>query len=132
MVTVQTPNGPLSLPWGMQGGFATVYKFRKKSGKLVALRCFHVQVPPDIKYRYERIDHYFAVHLPSNTVGFKYHDHGILIKESGQLHGGKIYPIVEMDWVDGVSLFEKVDELSKKRDRAGLYKLVNQWIELLM
>ena len=38
MVNISTKTGPLEVPRGIQGGFATVYKFRTKSGQHRALR----------------------------------------------------------------------------------------------
>src|SRR5947209_19672500 len=66
-ITVPTVAGAMQRPWGVQGGFAVVYKFRRQSGKLRALRCFLVQMTPDTQFRYERIGPYFATHAPDIT-----------------------------------------------------------------
>jgi hypothetical protein len=49
----------MSGPYGMQDGFANVYKFKTQSGKLRALRVFTRQMDPDIKFRYEKLGPYF-------------------------------------------------------------------------
>ena len=54
------PVGQTEEPFGMQGGFAIVYKFRTKSGQLKALRVFTKDMPADTQYRYDRIGPYFA------------------------------------------------------------------------
>src|SRR5579863_2711256 len=82
-VTIKTARGEIERPWGIEGGFAVVYKFRTKSGKVCALRCFRVPMNPDTQFRYERIGPYFHAHAPDITAGFKYHDAGIVVKEQG-------------------------------------------------
>ena len=128
-VTVQTKVGPVVRPWGIEGGFAVVYKFRTKSGYLRALRCFRVPMNPDTQFRYERIGPYFHAHVPDITATFKYHDTGIVVKEQGKQ--SQAYPVIEMDWIDGVTLLEKVDELCKTGDRATLKNLREQWLVIL-
>lgn len=130
-VTVPTVRGTVTRPWGIEGGFAVVYKFRTKSGKHRALRCFRVPMNPDTQFRYEHIGPYFQAHAGEITAGFKYHDTGILVKEQGQQQG-TVYPVIEMDWIDGVTLLDKVDELCKKRDRQTLQGLCEQWLNMLL
>src|SRR5437870_1239598 len=80
-ITMQSVAGSMKRPWGIQGGFAVVYKFSTQSGKIRALRCFLTKMDPDLQYRYERIGTYFAAHIPNIAVEFKYYDSGILLKE---------------------------------------------------
>ena len=42
VIRLATTQGTIERPWGIEGGFAVVYKFRKRSGKYCALRCFWV------------------------------------------------------------------------------------------
>lgn len=127
-ITSQTMAGPIKRPWGVQGGFAVVYKFATQSGKLRALRCFLAKMDPDMQYRYERIGAYFAAHAPNIAVDFIYHDAGILLKETiyGQIHS-KNYPLIEMEWVEGMTLIDYVNKLCQKRDTATLADVVRQW-----
>ncbi len=131
-ITLQTVAGVMERPWGIQGGFAVVYKFRTQSGKVRALRCFLVHMNPDTQFRYERIGAYFAAHAPDITVEFKYCNDGIILKETvyGKLES-KTYPVIEMEWVEGATLVEHIDELCKKRDRAGLADVVKQWLAIV-
>src|SRR5581483_5390297 len=129
-ITTQTSIGPVERPWGIEGGFAVVYKFRTRSGKLRALRCFRVPINQDMQFRYERISAYFHSHIPDITVSFKYYDAGILVQEQNQAHK-QAYPVIAMDWIDGATLLEKVDELCRRRDSAGLKNIKQQWLALL-
>lgn len=130
-VTVQTKAGPVVRPWGIEGGFAVVYKFRTRSGQHRALRCFRVPMNLDTQFRYERIGPYFHAHARDITANFKYHDAGIVVKEQGK-PANQTYPVIEMDWIDGVTLVEKVDELCKQRDRAAIKNLSEQWLNILI
>ncbi|HEU5229621.1 MAG TPA: hypothetical protein VFU49_17520 [Ktedonobacteraceae bacterium] len=130
MVSVQTAINSVNRPWGIEGGFAVVYKFRTRSGQMRALRCFRVPVPADTRYRYERIGAYFQAHAREITAGFKYHDAAIVVKEQGKAQNLS-YPIIEMDWIDGATLVEHVDELCKRRDQGALKDLANRWLNLL-
>src|SRR6266699_250072 len=104
-IMVQTVAGALERPWGVQGGFAVVYKFRTHSNKLRALRCFIVQVETDMQFRYEHIGTYFAMHAPEITAEFNYHHAGIAVKENIQGQSqNKVYPLIEMEWIEGMTL----------------------------
>src|SRR5689334_12452218 len=97
-ITVKTTAGQFELPWGIEGGFAVVYKFRTKSGKIRALRCFRVPMSADTQFRYGRIGPYFHAHAPTITAGFQYHNSGIVVKDQSNPQG-QIYPVIEMDWI---------------------------------
>ncbi len=130
MVSVQTAMGSIERPWGIEGGFAVVYKFRRKNGTVCALRCFRVPMSPDTQFRYGRIGPYFHTHACDITAGFKYYDEAIIVKELGRPQDQK-YPVIEMDWIDGVTLVDKINELCGKRHRAALKDLAEQWISIL-
>ena len=123
-----TNHGVISGPWGMEGGFAIVYKFKTKSGKLRALRCFKKPMPTDIRQRYEQIEAYFRTHINAFTAGFKYHDPGIMVQAGNQKYTS---PLIEMEWVEGTTLLAKVDELCQTQDRVALGQIANQWLVLL-
>ncbi len=130
MVSIKTAQGEIERPWGIEGGFAVVYKFRRKSGTICALRCFRVPMDPDTQFRYERIGPYFQLHAREITAGFNYYDAAIIVKEQGKPPDQK-YPVIEMDWVDGVTLVDKIHELCRKRNRAALKALAEQWLNIL-
>src|SRR2546428_267811 len=66
----KTPVGEIKKPWGIEGGFAVVYKFRAHSGKMKAMRCFRVAMNPDTQSRYEKMSVYFRNHIPDITIDF--------------------------------------------------------------
>ncbi len=129
----KTLAGMVPIPWGQQGGFAVVYKFRTQSGKVRALRCYLMPMKADIQFRYERISAYFATCIPEITAGFTFHNEGILIRESvpGQPETKKPFSLIEMEWVEGVTLTEYVASLCQGNDQQGLGQLLQYWVELI-
>ncbi|MEE3719133.1 pentapeptide repeat-containing protein [Tumidithrix elongata RA019] len=78
------------------GNFATVYKLMD-AGCSWAVRCF-IRVPqPDVQQRYAAISEYLDEHQLPYLVHFQFLEQGILVKDAW-------YPILKMDWVDGVEL----------------------------
>jgi hypothetical protein len=128
MIKMPSSVGNYKLPWANRGSFAIVYKFRTHSGQFKALRCFLGDVDLDTHSRYEKMSCFFAAHAPTITAGFQYYDAGINIKLSNQL---VTRPIIVMDWIEGGTLLNKVNELCKQRDTASLGLLVEQWLELM-
>ncbi|HTK09535.1 MAG TPA: AarF/UbiB family protein [Ktedonobacteraceae bacterium] len=128
-----TMAGQILRPWGLQGGFAVVYKFRTQSGKMRALRCYLMPMKADIQYRYERIGSYFAAHIPDITAEFKYHNNGILITETvpGLPATKKPYSLIEMEWIDGTTLIDHVASLCQNHDQQGLDDALNQWVTII-
>jgi serine/threonine protein kinase len=125
--------GADTFPWGNQGGFAVVYKFRTKSGSMRALRCFTRPIDPDIKERYERMGSYFRAHAAEITTDFTYYDQGIEVLEmvNGQQQN-KIFPIIDMEWIEGVTLFEYIEKLCKQREQAKLGEIANRWFDVVL
>jgi len=77
------------------GGKAIVYEI-KTNPKKFALKCW-VEDLGDLKIRYKAIDGYLKqVKLPY-FVDFSYNEQGILVN-------GQKFPIVRMEWVNGISL----------------------------
>jgi len=130
MMTIRAKVGSYARPWGLQGGFAIVYKFRTKSGKFRALRCFLKQMDQETQFRYERIGPYFHTHIPDITAGFHYHNPGILLPVKGQSQKVS-YPVIEMEWIEGATLLDKVNDLCTKRDRVALEDICQQWLGIL-
>lgn len=76
------------------GGKAIVYEIQTSS-KRYALKCW-VEDLGDLKFRYKAIDdHLKHVNLPY-FVEFSYQEHGIIVN-------GQKFPIVKMEWVDGIN-----------------------------
>lgn len=128
---VKTAVGEIKKPWGREGGFAVVYKFRTRSGQSKAMRCFRSAIATDIRERYERMSRFFRQHVPDITIDFRYYEDGILVKESAQSSQKKVCPMIVMEWIEGVTLLDKVDELCKQRERRALGVLAEQWLDIL-
>jgi hypothetical protein len=131
MVGIKTRRGLIRRPWGLEGGFAVVYKFRTRSGQARALRCFHVDMKPDTEERYRRIASYFAAQtaLQAVTVSFTYYREGIVVKEQGR---GEVCPLIAMEWVEGRTLCEAVHLYCNQGNRVALRELSQRWQELVL
>lgn len=130
-IDISTSAGNLKKPWGVEGGFAVVYKFRTQSGQMKAMRCFRVPMHPDTRSRYEKMSDYFCQHVPNITIDFRYYEDGILVKESIQSAHKITCPVIVMEWVEGMMLLEKVDQLCKQKDTHTLAELAEQWLQLM-
>ena len=127
--TYMTSLGEIQVPWGLQGGFAIVYKFRAKNGELKALRVPTRPTGADMTLRYAQMTLYFELNASDITVKFKYHSSGIRVGTS--IGGWQVFPLLEMDWVEGVTLIDWVDRLCQKQDINGLSDLVDRWVLLV-
>ncbi len=87
----------LGLPQARSGNFADVYQLRAADGKTSwAVKCFTKPVR-DLQTRYQQISRHLAqANLPF-TVDFTYLEKGIRIH-------GEWYPVLKMDWVEGLTL----------------------------
>ena len=106
----------LGHPRVMSGNFASVYEMKTGDGRW-AIRCFVRQVPGQ-QGRYARLCQYLNNLTLPYLVKFDYMLKGILVK-------GDFYPIVKMEWVEGVPLNTWVeDNLSNPQ---ALLKLAEDW-----
>jgi hypothetical protein len=110
----------LGLPNPVTGAFASVYQINCGRHKW-AVRCF-VRRVTDQQARYAAIGrHLRAVSLPYK-VGFEYQEQGILVR-------GQWFPIVKMEWVDGLPLNSYIS--SQLGNRAALEKLARDWLAMV-
>lgn len=84
------------------GNFATVYKLTR-GGKSWAVRCFTRIPQTDVQQRYQAISEYLSQHQIPYLVDFEFVPKGILVK-------GEWYPILKMDWVEGVEIDRYIGE----------------------
>ena len=91
----------LGLPVCMSGNFASVFCFDCGTKK-VAVRCFLHNIP-DQHQRYSAISKFVLSDDLECTVPFEYLEHGIRVH-------GDWYPILKMQWVDGITLNQFVAE----------------------
>ncbi len=111
---------PIGLPKPVTGNFASVYMF-DTGGKRVAVKCFLRRVV-DQQERYQHLSTYMAGHHSRYIVGFEYLEKGIRIKTDW-------YPVLKMDWIEGVNF----DQYLRKHigNRANLEKITNQFSRLV-
>ena len=115
------------LPLGIAGQFAVVYKANLPGGRSMAVRAFTSDKGKERNERYHVISDYLNQHNHlSSIVHFCYHDKGIR-----SLKDGKMYPLVTMEWVSGVTLYEWVRDRCVARDQRKLFRSVDQWVELV-
>ncbi|MGB8448868.1 MAG: protein kinase, partial [Nitrososphaeraceae archaeon] len=101
------------VPSVVSGNFASVYRFKTKGGKNIALRCF-LKPTTSQSVRYEQLSAYLKKNNLSFLVGFHYDKEGILVR-------GKFYPIVNMEWVEGRQLDKFIrDHLRNKKQLVEL------------
>jgi hypothetical protein len=91
----------LGLPMPRSGNFADVYEVRSIAGdRRWAVKCFTRAVPGQ-RERYAAISDCLRQARLRFTVDFQYLEQGIRV-------GGQWYPVLKMDWVDGLLLNEFV------------------------
>jgi hypothetical protein len=102
--TVETTG--FGLPRALGGGFAITYTVAT-GGRKYAVRCFHRPVPR-LEATYSQISAALRSDKSAFFVGFEYQPTGVLVN-------GTRYPIVKMDWADGMTLGEWIENNSKNR-----------------
>lgn len=107
----------LGLPKTASGNFASVYHlFNAKSDW--AVRCF-LHPPSDQEQRYKAISGKFSEIDASYLAGFEYVSDGIKV-------ASKHYPILKMEWIQGQSLLQYIEEhlhdSQKLKDLASSFK----------
>jgi hypothetical protein len=96
----------LGLPMPFSGNFADVYQVRCPDGSRWAVKCFTREVS-GLRERYQKIsDHLEQTKLPF-TVDFTYLEKGICV-------AGKWYPVLKMQWVEGLMLNQFVGKYLDK------------------
>jgi serine/threonine protein kinase len=87
------------------GGFTTVFPFNTKRGEKIVVRCWRADIG-HAKERTQAIANYLTNLNSPYFVDFKYVDDALLIN-------GILYPIVTMDWVEGIEI---ADYIYKNKD----------------
>jgi len=84
------------------GGYTTVFPFRNRDGKQVAVRCWIADIG-DAKKRSGEIAAYLEKLDNAYFSPFKFIDNALLIN-------GTLYPVVIMDWVNGLTLKKYINQ----------------------
>ncbi|MBC8870733.1 MAG: FHA domain-containing protein [Planctomycetes bacterium] len=114
----------LNQPRVWSGQFAVVYKGVDANGKSWAIRAFTSE-SRDRRNHYDQISAHLKAHRLRCLVDFEYRDASIRSTD------GKWYPLVVMDWVEGMTLFNWVDSKCKVGKGASIAKAVQHWVNLV-
>lgn len=115
----------LGQPKARSGNFATVYKAYKLDGSEFAVRVFNRRTE-ERRERYQLVSEYLKARHLSCLVGFQYDEQGIRSGGDGQL-----YPLLLMDWVPGVTLFEWIRDRCREGYREALTIGAEAWLHLV-
>ncbi|HKB03038.1 MAG TPA: PQQ-binding-like beta-propeller repeat protein [Gemmataceae bacterium] len=116
----QVAPGPFGLPLPRSGNFADVYQVTGPDGRAWAVKCF-TRPAAGLRERYEKIDHHLrAARLPF-TVGFQFLAEGVRIRNLW-------YPVLKMEWVEGLALNEFVRQHLGRPEH--LRALLGMWVRL--
>jgi len=107
---------PLGLPRPITGNFASVYKMAHDNSA-IAVRCFFREFA-DMRERYAAISSTLESRRLPYTVGFSYLADGITVRKT-------TYPLLKMDWVEGLLLDEYIK--SHLNDARALRDLAGAW-----
>ncbi len=110
----------LGMPLVTSGQFAYVYKLRRAT-EAYAVRCFRGHLG-DRENRYRAIDEHLRAHPTPALAGFAYEADGILV-------GGRKFPILTMEWIDGPTLDVYLDEVINRPD--VVLHLADEWVRLM-
>jgi Ser/Thr protein kinase RdoA (MazF antagonist) len=80
---------------------------------------------PERRERYQAISEFILSNKPPWLVHFEYQEEGIR-----SARDGRWYPLVVMDWVEGQTLFEWLDERCAEGDQPNLRRLMQRWAVL--
>ena len=101
----------LGLPMPYSGNFADVYQVRCPDGSRWAVKCF-TREATGLRERYQEISaHLKQAKLPF-TVDFSYLEKGIRV-------AGKWYPVLKMQWVEGLTLNQFIAPVPGQAGHAG-------------
>ncbi|MCL4207062.1 MAG: protein kinase [Pirellulaceae bacterium] len=115
----------LNQPRVWSGQFAVVYKALDTNGKAKAVRAFTTEARHR-RDHYARITQYLKDHSARCLVEFEYREDAIRSPKDG-----KWYPLVVMDWVEGLTLTDWVASKCRKGKGASIAKAVSHWLKLV-
>ncbi|MHC4107519.1 MAG: serine/threonine-protein kinase [Planctomycetota bacterium] len=110
----------LGLPRPICGQFASVYEIKTATGRWAA-KCLLRNIP-DLHERYARIAEHLSRYQAPYFVTFEYQPAGIYVH-------GNTYPLVKMEWFDGITLNQFVENNLSRR--GVLHDLERSWTSLL-
>jgi serine/threonine protein kinase len=121
--SIKTDQNQQPRPWS--GMFANVYKATLASGERRAIRVFTSSVP-ERRDRYEILHKFFQNRRLQSLLEFTYEDRGI--RSGGN---GKWYPLITMEWVEGDTLFDWVQNQCDRRNAGALNQACGLWVDTI-
>lgn len=115
----------LGQPKPRSGNFATVYKAQRADGSLLAVRTFNRR-GDNRRERYRVVSEYLEGRNINSLVHFDYDEKGIRSASDG-----KLYPLVTMEWVPGVTLFEWARDRSHEGYQEALTIAADVWLQVV-
>jgi serine/threonine protein kinase len=110
----------LGLPIGASGAYAIVYELKVGKEKH-AIRCFTHPITNQ-EARYKALSQFLSSVEIDSLVGFEYLSQGIKVN-------GRLYPVLRMEWVNGLLLTDYIKANLKNRKR--LSELAKEWIAVV-
>lgn len=114
----QSPSSPLLRSYN--GGKAIVFQI-EVGEKKYALKCW-VEELGDLKFRYQKIDDYLQQKNLPYFVDFSY-------KEKGILANGQKFPLVRMEWVNGISFKQFI--ANNIRNQAKIRRFADKFVAMV-
>ena len=115
----------LGQPKPRSGNFATVYRGYRGDGSEFAVRVFNRR-GDERRDRYQIVSDYLAQREVWCLVNFHYDEKGIRSASDG-----KLYSLLTMDWVPGVTLFEWARDRSHEGYQQALAMGADVWLQLV-
>ena len=112
-------------PKARSGNFATVYRGYQPDGSEFAIRIFNRRQDQRLEH-YQTISRYLETRSVSSIVHFEYDARGIRSASDG-----KFYPLLIMDWVPGITLFEWTRDRSREGYVEALQIAADVWLHLV-
>lgn len=115
----------LGQPKARSGNFATVYRGYRPDGREFAVRIFNRRQDERLEH-YRTISEYLENRALSSIVHFDYDERGIRSAADG-----KLYPLLIMDWVPGITLFEWTRDRCREGYVEALQIAADVWLHLV-
>ncbi len=115
----------LGQPKARSGNFATVYRGFRPDGSEFAIRVFNRRQDERLEH-YRTISEYLEGRSISSLVRFAYDPRGI--RSAGD---GKLYPLLTMEWVPGITLFEWIRDRCREGYGEALQIGSEVWLHLV-
>ncbi len=115
----------LGQPKARSGNFATVYRGYRPDGTEFAIRVFNRRQDERLEH-YRTISEYLEQRSISSIVSFDYDQRGI--RSAGD---GKYYPLLIMEWVPGITLFEWTRDRCREGYARALQIAADVWLHVV-